>query len=150
MAEATATTIAPDQPKRKPHREELKPGEILCGHCTAKCCCYFALHIDAPETWKDFEHIRWYLLHERAAVFIEDDCWYLLVYNRCNYLREDNLCSSYKTRPRICRDYGTKNCEYEDEWVYEHYWETPEQVEEYAEAVLGPRSGRGWRSPRPK
>ena len=40
--------------------------------------------------------------------------------------------------------------EYEDAWVYDHYWETPEQIEEYAEAVLGPREGEGFRSPRPK
>jgi len=150
MAESTSTAIATHRPKRKPHREELEPGEILCSHCAAKCCSYFALPIDPPETWEDFEHIRWYLLHEGATVFIEDDCWYLLVYNRCKYLRDDHLCSNYQTRPRICRDYGTKNCEYEDEWVYDHYWETPEQVEEYAEAVLGPRSGRGWRSPKPR
>jgi Fe-S-cluster containining protein len=150
MAEATLTTTATHKRKRRPHREDLKPGEILCSHCTAKCCCYFALHIDTPETWEDFEFVRWYLLHERAAVFIEDGSWYLLVYNRCKYLRDDNLCSNYAARPQICRDYTTKNCEYEDQWVYEHYWETPEQIEEYAEAVLGPRPGRGWRSPKPK
>jgi Fe-S-cluster containining protein len=148
MVETVLTTI-PGKPRRKPKREDLKPGEILCSYCSAKCCCYFALPIETPETWKDFEYIRWYLLHQQATVFVEDDCWYLLVYNRCKYLRDDNLCSHYETRPQICRDYTTRNCEYEDEWVYEHYWETPEQVEEYAEAVLGPRPGQGLRSPRP-
>jgi Fe-S-cluster containining protein len=150
VAEATRTTVPTSQRRRKPRREELKPGEMLCSYCTAKCCRYFALPIDTPETWKDFEYIRWYLLHERATVFVEDDCWYLLVHNRCKHLRDDNLCSSYQTRPQICRDYAPKNCEYEDEWVYEHYWETPEQVDEYAEAVLGPRKGRGLRSPKPE
>jgi Fe-S-cluster containining protein len=83
-------------------------------------------------------------------VFTEEDVWYLLVHNRCKMLRDDNLCSQYETRPQICRDYTTKNCEYDDEWVYDHYWETPEQVVEYAEAVLGPAKGQGFRSPRPK
>ncbi len=158
MAEATSTatptatspTIPTPRCKKKLHREDLKPGEVLCSHCPAKCCCYFALPIDTPDCWKDFEYIRWYLLHERAAVFFEEDSWYLLVHNRCKHLRDDNLCGEYETRPRICRDYVTKNCEYEDEWVYDHYWETPEQVEEYAEAILGPRKGRGFRSPKPK
>jgi Fe-S-cluster containining protein len=59
------------------------------------------------------------------------------------------LCGIYETRPQICRDYTTENCEYEDDWVYDHYLETPEQVVEYAEAVLGPRKGRDIRSPKP-
>ena len=145
-----ATASPTGKCNRRPHSEDLKPGEVLCTYCPAKCCRYFALPIDTPETWKDFEFIRWYLLHDRATVFIEEDSWYLLVHNVCQHLREDGLCGRYETRPRICRDYTTKNCEYEDEWVYDHYWETPEQVKEYAEAVLGPRKGCGFRSPKPK
>ncbi|HEX5106371.1 MAG TPA: hypothetical protein VFV87_21275, partial [Pirellulaceae bacterium] len=38
---------------------------------------------------------------------------------------------------------------YEDEWTYEQYFETPEQLEEYMEAVLPPDKGRGIRSPKP-
>ena len=136
--------------KSKPGREELAPGEHLCGHCPAKCCRYFALAIDPPAEWQDFDHIRWYLLHERAAVFVEEGDWYLLVYNRCKHLGEGNLCDIYATRPQVCRDYATADCEYEDNWVYDHYWETPEQVEEYAEAVLGPRKGGGLRSAWPR
>ncbi len=136
-------------PCHRPPREELKPYEVLCSHCPGKCCRYFALPIDIPDCWEDFEYIRWYLLHERATIFIEEDSWYLLVHNICRHLRDDNLCGRYETRPEICREYTTKNCEYEDEWVYDHYWETAEQVEEYAEAVLGPRRGRGIRSPKP-
>jgi len=139
-----------DRPRAKPHREELALGEILCDYCPAKCCRYFALPIETPTTWPDFEYLRWYLLHDRATVFIEDDSWYLLVHTRCRHLDENNRCDSYETRPQICRDYGTKNCEYEDDWVYDHYFETPEQIEEYAEAVLGPRKRRGIRSPKPK
>ena len=138
------------KPCAKPHREDLEPGEILCQHCAAKCCRYFALPIETPTTWKDFEYLRWYLLHDRATVFIEDDCWYLLVHTRCRHLDENNRCDSYETRPQICRDYSARNCEYEDDWVYDHYFETPEQVEEYAEAVLGPRKGRGIRSSKPR
>jgi len=135
---------------KKPRREELAPGENLCTYCTAKCCRYFALPIDTPESWKEFEYVRWYLLHEHATVFTEDGVWYLLVHTRCKHLRDDNLCGIYETRPQICRDYSTKDCEYEDDWVYEHYFETPEQVEEYAEAVLPLRKGRSFRTPKPK
>lgn len=134
--------------KMKPRREELLPSECLCTHCPAKCCRYFALPIETPTEWGDFEYIRWFLFHERAAVFTEKGDWYLLVYTKCKHLRDDNLCAIYDDRPQICRDYSTVDCEYEEDWVYDQYFETSEQVEEYAEAVLGPRDGRGLRGKR--
>lgn len=126
---------------KKPKRNELQPGDVLCKYCPGKCCCYFALPIDKPESWKQFDFIRWFLLHERASVFVESGDWYLIVHNKCKHLGESNLCGIYDTRPKICRDYKTEKCEYEDLWVYDQYFELPEQVEEYAEAVLGQRSG---------
>jgi uncharacterized protein len=134
--------IAPTQPDR----DSLKADDNLCFHCPAKCCCYFALPIETPVDWEDFEYIRWYLLHERASVFIDDKEWYLLVHNRCKVLRDDNLCGEYETRPQICRDYHSNNCEYDDNWVYDHYFESDAQVYEYAEATLGPKNGTNIRS----
>lgn len=139
MPKAILPTAIPPVCRQKPSREDLLPGEVLCNHCKAKCCQYFALPIDTPTEWQDFDYIRWYLLHERSAIFTDDGSWYLLVQNRCMHLGENNLCGIYENRPQICRDYTTANCEYDDEWVYDHYWETAEQIEEYAEAVLGPR-----------
>jgi Fe-S-cluster containining protein len=135
--------------RSKPHREDLQAGENLCDHCTAKCCRYFALPIDTPDQWRDFEYIRWYLLHDRATVFIDDGDWYLMVHTPCKHLLDDHRCGIYETRPQICREYSTENCEYEDEWTYEKYFETPEQIYEYAEAVMPPRRNRGMRSRRP-
>ena len=135
--------------KTKISRDELKPGENLCDHCTAKCCRYFALPIETPEEWRDFEYIRWYLLHERASVFVDEGDWYLMVHTVCKHLGSDHLCGIYETRPQICREYSTDNCEYEDDWTYEQYFETPEQVYEYAEAILPPRRADGHRSRKP-
>jgi uncharacterized protein len=122
--------------RRKIAREDLPPGEVLCDYCTAKCCRYFALPIDTPTAWRDFEYVRWYLLHDRATIFTEDGDWYLLVHTKCRHLRDDHLCGIYDSRPQICREYSTDACEYEDDWTYERYFETPEQIQEYAEAVL--------------
>ena len=133
----------------KTRREDLKPGECLCTYCTAKCCRYFALAMDKPTTWRDFDHMRWFLLHEKASVFVEEGDWYLLVHTPCKHLQPNNLCGIYETRPNICRAYTTDKCEYDEDWVYDHYWETAEQVMEYAEAVLGPRRGESFRSPKP-
>jgi Fe-S-cluster containining protein len=113
--------------KPKLRRDELKPGEVLCSHCTAKCCRYFALPIEDPTTREDWEFIRWYLLHGGATVFKEDGSWYLLVHSECKHLESDNRCGIYHTRPQICREYTTDNCEYEENWTYQQYFETPEQ-----------------------
>ena len=89
----------------RPRREHLGPDEVLCFYCPAKCCRYFALPIDTPTDWEDFEFMRWFLLHERASVFTEEGDWYLLVHSPCKMLGDDNLCQAYETRPEICRDY---------------------------------------------
>ena len=129
-------------------REELPEGKVLCEYCTAKCCRYFALPIDTPDEAKDFEYIRWYLLHDRATVFKEDDDWYLLVHTVCKHLQADNMCGIYETRPTICREYTTDNCEFDSNWTYEFYLETAEQVAEYAEAAIQPK-GQSIRSRQP-
>jgi len=136
-------------PRTKPRREDLKPGEVLCAYCTAKCCKYFALPISTPTDLDDYEFIRWFLLHGQASVFIEDRSWYLIVHTDCKHLQADNLCGIYETRPQVCRDYSTVNCEYEDDWVYDQYFETAEQVAEYAEAVLPRKHSESIRSAAP-
>jgi Fe-S-cluster containining protein len=142
-----AAGAKPARPKI--HKEKLPPGECLCDYCTAKCCKYFALPIDEPTTRQDFDYIRWFLLHGAATVFIEEGTWYLLVHTPCKHLTADDRCGIYATRPQICRDYTTDNCEYDDTYVYDHYFETAEQVEEYMEAVLPPGK-QGIRSRRPE
>jgi Fe-S-cluster containining protein len=140
MATALATT--------KPTRKQVPEGKVLCEYCTAKCCRYFALPIDAPEDRSDFEFMRWFLLHEGATVFKEDETWYLLVHAVCRHLQDDNRCGIYETRPQVCQDYNTKDCEYDDDWTYDFYLERPEQVAEYTEAVL-PKKGQSIRSAKP-
>jgi Fe-S-cluster containining protein len=148
VASATFTSH-PHKHAARPTRKDLKPGEVLCDHCTAKCCRYFALPIDTPQRRKDFDYIRWFLLHGDVAVFVEEGHWYLLVNNVCRHLADDHRCGIYATRPRVCREYSTDDCEYGDESVYEKYLETPEQVQEYVEAVLPRKKGESIRSPKP-
>jgi Fe-S-cluster containining protein len=144
-----STAVLPAATARsKPRREEIPNGKVLCEYCPAKCCRYFALPIDEPTELADFEYIRWFLLHDHATVFVEDGTWYLLVHTTCKHLQTDNRCGIYATRPQICRDYSTKNCEYEDDWVYDQYFETAEQVADYIEAVIGPTKGN-IRTPKP-
>ena len=125
--------------KHRPRREELAPGECLCDHCTGRCCRYFSLPIENPSTWDDYDSIRWYLAHGRTLIYVEKKQWYLLVMTRCTYLTDEDRCAIYLNRPKVCRSYTTDNCEYDGEWTFDKVFETPEQIWEYAEAVLPPR-----------
>lgn len=136
-----------NRPTKQVQRDELKPGEVLCDYCTAKCCRYFSLAIDRPETAEAFDFIRWYLLHQYASVFTEDDAWFLLVHTECKHLRDDNRCGIYDTRPKICRDYTTKDCEYDEGYTFDRYFETAEQIEEYSVARF--HDINNFRSPQP-
>ena len=128
------TTTQGTQPKRS----EVPP-EKLCEFCHAKCCQYFALPIDKPTTFAEFDDVRWYLYHERTSIFVEDGDWYLLVHNPCRALDANFRCKDYAIRPAICRDYSNQKCEYDRVALFDQYFETPEQIEEYAVALLGPR-----------
>ena len=136
---------------RKPNlpfdRSQLKDGENLCDYCTAKCCKYFALTIDTPRSARDFDFIRWYLLHESASVFVENETWYLLVHTTCKHLQDDHRCGIYETRPQICRSYTTDECEFDESYTYDRYFETAEQIDEFANALYN--QPETFRSPRP-
>jgi uncharacterized protein len=116
-------------------REQLRPGEVLCAHCTAMCCRYFSIPIDTPTTRRDLDNLRWFMLHGRVTVYVEDGTWYLCVYGDCKHILPDYRCGIYETRPRICRDYSTSHCEYDDKGLHDQLFETPEQIWEYAEAL---------------
>jgi len=123
---------------RKPRREELPPDVNLCQYCSAKCCRYLAIQIDEPTTGRQFDYLVWFLLHEGVAVFMERKRWFVLFRTTCKELLHDGRCGIYEERPKICRRYSTKRCEYEDDWVYEKLFELPQQVLEYAEVMLAP------------
>ncbi len=113
-------------------------GEILCDKCVALCCRYFALPIDNPKDAEDFDNIRWYLMHENIVVFIEDKQWYIGILTKCKNLLPDNRCGIYETRPRICRNYDTDNCDYHGgDYEFEKLFTSADQLLQYAEKKLG-------------
>jgi len=110
-----------------------------CTRCTGLCCRYFALPLDNPDDWKDYDDIRWYLSHEHTSVFVEDGQWYLNVNNKCRYLAEDNYrCQNYQMRPKICRSYATHSCDSRsDNYDYELHFTSDKQMEEYMRIKFG-------------
>ena len=117
-------------------------GSILCEHCAAACCRYLALPIDKPTSARDYDDIRWYLLHKGVSVFVEDGDWYVQFQARCRALGSDNLCAAYETRPHICRQYMPDSCDYSGgSYSYDHLFTHPQQIEKYYHDKTGKKLG---------
>ena len=111
----------------------------LCAKCSGLCCRYFALPIDDPEDWDDYDDIRWFLCHEDITVFVEDGDWYLNVKNNCKYLSEKgHHCEIYDKRPKICRSYEIDTCDFTgDDYDHELHFKDDKQMEEYMKIKFG-------------
>jgi uncharacterized protein len=121
----------------------LSNKKSLCEQCVALCCRYFAFQIETPEVKRDFDDIRWYLLHEDSLVFVEDGEWYIQVNRKCKALLPDNRCGIYHDRPAICREYKTDGCDWHaDEYDYDHLFTEPEQIAAYAKKFLAEKRKR--------
>lgn len=121
-------------------------GSILCEHCTAACCRYVAVPLDKPRTARDFDDIRWYLMHQAIIVFVEDGDWYIQFNTRCKNLADDHRCGIYDVRPAICREYEPGDCDYAaGAYGYDNLFTHPRQIEDYYESKKGsklPPSGQ--------
>ncbi|MBN2446564.1 MAG: YkgJ family cysteine cluster protein [Phycisphaerae bacterium] len=106
----------------------------LCEHCVGYCCRHIALPIEEPTDRSDFDDIRWYLLHEGVTVFVEDGEWYIHIETPCRHLQADHLCGTYETRPQICRDYTTENCDYHSgDYGWEQHFACAEHLDAFVE-----------------
>jgi len=110
----------------------------LCRKCGAKCCKYFCFEIDEPDSFEEFEDIRWYLCHEGISVHVDEGDWYISIGNKCMMLADDDSCHAYDRRPLICRKYAMDNCDHTGgDYGYDEEFTTPEQIDEYARRKLG-------------
>jgi len=107
-------------------------GSLLCEHCMAACCRYIALPLDKPTTARDYDDIRWYLMHHGICVFVEEGDWYVQFQTRCKNLGADNRCGIYESRPEICRDYEPGECDYAGgTYGYDNLFTHPQQIDDY-------------------
>ncbi len=110
----------------------------MCQTCGGRCCRYFCFQIDEPDSFDEFEDVRWYLLHEGVSVHVDEGDWFISIANRCKLLGADNRCGDYAGRPLICRKYDPKECDFTDnEYGYEQEFLKPEQLDAYARETLG-------------
>ena len=129
---------------------DVSMGSVLCEHCTAACCRYLALPLDPPTCARDYDDMRWYLLHQGVSIFVEEGDWYVQFQTVCRELAPDNRCGIYETRPAICREYKAKNCDYNARpYGYDHLFTHAEQMQDYYEKKTGKKLGVP-REPDPK
>ncbi len=108
-----------------------------CSKCSAICCQYVAIGIDKPTTKGEFDDIRWYVAHRDIWIFVDDGEWYVCIERPCKFLSKTKQCTMYESRPRICRQYKTTNCERHGTGKpYEFKFSTPAEVQTYAEEYL--------------
>ncbi|MDR2735056.1 MAG: YkgJ family cysteine cluster protein [Spirochaetota bacterium] len=116
-----------------PKKESFQPP---CGACGSRCCGYVAIGINSPRSVQGRENIRWFLLHENVAVYIDHDKeWYAEFKTPCRALNKKGRCTIYERRPKVCGDYGNEHgvCEYFDT-PYVEKFVTLEQFEKWQEA----------------
>ncbi len=95
---------------------------VSCDDCGAQCCRYTATQIDTPTSKREYDFIRWYLLHHDVSVFIDHGGgWYIEFASPCAMLATDNRCSIYDTRPQICRRHGVNDTDCEFHGATEPY-----------------------------
>ena len=117
-----------------------------CLTCGSRCCRYVALELDEPTRKRDYDHIRWYLMHRDVNVFTgHDGAWHLEFETACEMLGSAGECTGYKRRPRICESHGKDHdCEFVAESEpHELHFSTAGQFEQYLD-----ENGIKWRKKR--
>jgi len=121
-----------------------KKNKLTCESCKGTCCRYIAIQIDAPTSKREYDHMRWYLLHRGVHVFVDHDGdWFVEFKTDCSELTDDNVCGAYGKRPRICREHGDIDgiCEFHAEGEpHKHRFSSAREFEAYLD-----RRGTKWR-----
>lgn len=110
----------------------------LCVSCGAKCCRYFCFEVDKPDTFEEFQNLRWFLLHEGITIHVDEGKWFISIDNKCKNLTDTGLCADYERRPMICRTYSADGCDaVEGDYEYEQLFTTEDEIIAYARKTLG-------------
>lgn len=112
---------------------EVITSENKCDFCSAKCCQYITQALDTPRSMQEFDVLLWQIAHKGIHIFKDGNGWYLLSETRCGFLRDDNMCGIYETRPLICREHSNDACEFDvpiDEGC-DLYFQTYEEFNDY-------------------
>ncbi len=110
----------------------------FCRRC-ARCCSYFCIEIDTPETRGDYDDLAWILAHRNVAIHVIGKTWQLMVHNRCRHLSKKEGCLIYDKRPRICRKHVPGSCEQDQK--HRHDYDEVSHIFRTIEELLAYRDG---------
>jgi len=108
--------------------------ENKCSFCEGtKCCVYVTQEMETPRSIDDFDHMLWQMAHQDMQIYKDEDGWFLIAMNKCQFLQKNGGCGIYETRPQVCRDYSNDFCEYDEpaEKHFEFYFKTYESLDTY-------------------
>ncbi len=108
--------------------------ENKCGKCTGSICCLYTTQaIDVPRSKDDFDHLLWQMTHKGVQAYKDEDGWFLLINNACQFILPGGGCGIYETRPQVCREYSNDFCEYDEpaDKHFEHYFVDYESLLKY-------------------
>lgn len=114
--------------------------EFSCNHCS-RCCTYFCMEIDEPETKREYDDLAWIIAHENVAIHVSEGDWQLVVYNKCRHLQPEGGCAIYDKRPAVCREHVPGDCENGQAHVHdyddvEHVFKTMEDLWDYRKELI--------------
>jgi len=117
---------------------------LACERCTALCCRYVAVEIDAPDEERDFENIRWYVSHENVQVYQDDrGDWYIQFLTPCRNLGPGNRCLIHPGHYLICKEYEDRKCEFSlGQGGERHVFRCAADVDRYVRGLTRPRPTR--------
>lgn len=119
----------------KKEKKKKRTQALSCEECGARCCRYTATEIDRPTCKRDYDNIRWYLLHDNVNVFVErGKTWHIEFHTDCSGLDAEGRCGIYTDRPKLCASYGEDgyDCEFHgNNPPYKRIFRTAEEFEKY-------------------
>jgi len=93
---------------------------------------YLTVQVERPRRAVDFEEMLWHVAHQDVEYFVQNRNWYLMIHNPCRFHDGNSRCRIYETRPKICRDHSTDNCEFETGCDFEVHITSYEEMLAYA------------------
>jgi Fe-S-cluster containining protein len=108
-----------------------------CAGC-GQCCRTVRIDIPEPETYEDFEDLKWYIYHEGLSLFIDPEGdWTVEIATRCKNLDENNACRIYEKRPPICSGFNPSECmvHAKERWKNIRDFKTTEDIDQYVKEL---------------
>jgi uncharacterized protein len=89
----------------------MKTKNNPCLDCNAACCRELSVDIGTPKTKKDWEEIKWLVVHKNVHVYQDNENdWMVEFISPCEKLDEKGLCKIYDKRPGVCSEHSHEYC----------------------------------------